>query len=125
MSADQVLLVVFALSVVFSGLFVLARLGWCAYMAVGARQYRIAALAGIGIGCLVALFLAGLFMWFILAVSHMQKDVNDTYAVMACTGIPFFLASFGLWRLAARFQRAVAQQSVRGDPPASRVGPST
>jgi hypothetical protein len=41
---------------------------------------------------------AVLAMWFVLVVGHGQKDVGDIYAPMAVTGIPFFLASFGLWR---------------------------
>lgn len=104
MNAHQVILVVFALAVVAVTVLIVGRLGWCTYLAVVARRYGIAAKAVIGIVCLMALLFAMLAVWFILAVSHMQKDINDTYTVMALTGIPYFLASYGLWRLAARFR---------------------
>lgn len=129
MSVDEVLLLVFALSVALAALLVPGRLIWCAIGALRARNYRIAVLAAVSVAGFLALLLAVLFMWFILAVSHMHKDISDTYKFMALTGLPYFVVSFGLWRLASRLhirvRSAVAQQTVRGDPSASRVDPST
>jgi hypothetical protein len=100
-SIHEVLLPAFALAVLLTALAVAGRLGWCAILAVRARRYRIAGWAAAGMACVAVLLAAVLAWWFLLAVSHRQKDVADTYLFMAFTGIPFFLASFGLWRLAA------------------------
>jgi hypothetical protein len=70
--------------------------------AVREGAYRAALALGAGALGLFALLFVALFLWFVLAVSHQQKDVGDTYGLMALTGIPYFLASFGLWRLPAR-----------------------
>jgi hypothetical protein len=129
LSVHDALLPVFALSVVLATILVAGRLVWCAILAVRARNYRIAILSAVSVAGFLALLLAVLFMWFILAVSHMHKDISDTYKVMALTGIPYFLVSFGLWRLASRLhiraRSTVAQQSVPGDAPASWSRPRT
>jgi hypothetical protein len=119
---------VFASAVVLAVPLVAGRLGWCAILAVRAHEYRIAALAVSGIVCVAVLLVAVLAVWFLLAVGHRQKDVGDTYAAMAVTGIPFFLASFGLWRLAAAFhsrlRSGVAEQSVPAEARATTQGSS-
>jgi hypothetical protein len=113
---DEILLRVFALAVVLAVPLVAGRLGWCSILAVRAHKYHIAAYAAAGIVCIAVLLAAVLAVWFLLAVGHRQKDVGDTYAAMAVTGIPFFLASFGLWRLAgafhSRLRSGVGEQSV-------------
>lgn len=102
MDVHEVALLVFALLVALTTVLVTGRLVWCVILASAARDYRTAALSTVGVACLLALLCAVLFMWFILAVSHMQKDIGDTYRVMAYTGLPYFLAAFGLWRFATR-----------------------
>ena len=107
MNIHDVLLAVFALAVALATILVTGRLAWCAMLAVRARNYRTAVLSVVSIAGFLILLLAVLFMWFILLVSHMHKDISDTYKFMAMTGIPYFLASLGLWRLASRFRNRV------------------
>ena len=118
MSIHDLLLAVFALAVALATILVAGRLAWCAILAVRARNYRTAILSVVSVAGFLVLLLAVLFMWFILAVSHMHKDINDTYKVMAFTGIPYFLVSFGLWRVASRLhiraRSPVAQSGSRG-----------
>jgi hypothetical protein len=95
---------------------VTGRLGWCIALAVRARKYRVAASAAAGVVSVAVLFAAVFSVGFLLAVSHRQKSVADTYTLMAVTGLPFFLATFGLWRLAAalhsRLRSGAAEQSA-------------
>lgn len=107
MNVHDVLLPAFALSVALATTLVAGRLAWCAILAVRARNYRTAMLSVVSIAGLLALLFTVLLMWFILAVSHTQKDISDTYTLMASTGVPYFLASFGLWRVAARLHTRV------------------
>ncbi len=107
MSVLDALLPIFALSVALATILVAGRLAWCALLAVRAHNYRTAILSVVSIAGFLALLLTVLFIWFILAVSHMHKDISDTYKVMALTGIPYFLVSFGLWRLASRLRSRV------------------
>lgn len=122
MSVHQVVLVLYALAVLLAALLVTGRLGRSAIRALRAEKVRIALLAVAGMACVAALLASLLAWWFLLGVSHRQKGLGDTYAVMAGTGIVFFLASFGLWRLAAglnsRIQPGAAEQP---DPAAART----
>ena len=118
MNVHDVLLAVFGLAVALATILVTGRLAWCAMLAVRARNYRTAILSVVSIAGFLVLLLAVLFMWFILLVSHMHKDISDTYKFMAMTGIPYFLASFGLWRLVSRLHsraRSTVAQPV--NPP--------
>jgi len=122
LSVHDVLLPVFALSVALATILVAGRLAWCALLAVRARDYRAAILSVVSVAGFLALLLAVLFMWFILAVSHMHKDISDTYKMMALTGIPYFLVSYGLWRLASRLHiraRSTVAQPINA-PDAAR-----
>lgn len=122
LSVHQVLLGAYGLAVLLTVLLVTGRLGWCAILAVRARRIRVAALAVAGMVCVAVLLASVLAWWFLLGVSHRQKDVGDTYAVMAGTGIPLFLASFGLWRLAAAFQSRLRPGAAEKlSPPAART----
>ncbi|MCG3143871.1 MAG: hypothetical protein HONDAALG_01243 [Gammaproteobacteria bacterium] len=89
LSVHQVLLGAYGLAVLLTVLLVTGRLGWCAILAVRARRIRVAALAVAGMVCVAVLLASVLAWWFLLGVSHRQKDVGDTYAVMAGTGIPY------------------------------------
>lgn len=103
MTVQNLLLPVFALSVALATLLVSGRLAWCAIVALRARHYRAAIIAVVSIAGFLALLALVLFMWFILAVSHMHKEMSDTYKLMALTGIPYFLVSLWLWRRASGF----------------------
>ena len=118
MSVHDVLLPAFALSVAVATILVAGRLAWCATLALRARNYRTAILSVVSIAGFLALLLAVLSMWFMLALSHTHKDISDTYKLMALTGIPYFLVSFGLWRLASRLNiRAPSTVAQPNNPP--------
>jgi hypothetical protein len=116
MSVHELLMAVFALAVFLAIPPVAGRLVWCAIRAVRARRYRVAAQAVAGIVFFAFLFLGVLAWWFMLGVSHRQKDIADTYWVMAATGIPYFLAAPGLWRFAgtlgSRLESGVPERSI-------------
>ena len=122
MTVHDVLLPAFALLVALATILVSGRLVWCAVLAVRARMYRAAILSVVSVAGFLALLLAVLFMWFMLAVSHTHKDISDTYKMMALTGVPYFSVSFVLWRLASRLHiraRSAAAQPINA-PDAAR-----
>ena len=117
----QILFGLFALSVPTIGLVVVVRLLWSAYQALRAARSKFAALSVLGIVCLVGLFVAVAAVWFGYAVSHSKKDLWSDMKIMLLTGIPFYIASYGLWRMAKYFKSALsghaAQPRVAADAP--------
>jgi hypothetical protein len=124
MSIHQVLLWLYALAVLLAVLLVIGRLGRTAIQAMRADKFRVSMLAVAGIACVVVLLASLLAWWFLLGVSHRHKDVSDTYTVMLGTGIPFFLASFGLWRLAAVLHSRIVPGAAERPIPAAAGTPT-
>jgi hypothetical protein len=127
MSALELLIAVFALAVFLAIPPVTGRLVSCAIRAVRARRYRVGASAVAGIVFFAFLFLGVLAWWFMLGVSHRQKDIGDIYWVMAGTGIPYFLAALGLWHFAgalgSRLESGGAERSIPAEEHAATGGP--
>jgi hypothetical protein len=53
------------------------------------------------------LFVAVGFVWFGYGVAHSRKDIWTDVRIVLITGLPFYGASYGLWRLARYFQSAM------------------
>jgi hypothetical protein len=119
----QILIGVFVLSVLAIGLVVVARLLWCAYRALNASRFRLAALAVMGIAGLAGLFVVVAAVWLGYGVSHSRKDGWSDLQIMLLTGLPFYGASYGLWRLARSIQSEIGKGAApagdEGDAPGS------
>jgi hypothetical protein len=109
----QVLLAAFAISIPIIGLVAVLRLAWCAYQALRGRDIRSAALSVLGIVFLGGLFAAVLAVWFGYGVAHSKKDIWTDLTVIALTGVPFYAASFALWRLAGNLLAAAKRRAVQ------------
>jgi hypothetical protein len=120
MSALELQIAVFAVAVLLAIPLVTGRLGSCAIRAMGTRQYRVAALAAAGMAFFAFLLLGVLAWWFMLGVSHRQKDIGDIYWVMAVTGLPYFLAAIGLWHFAGALRSRLASGVAGPSMPAQR-----
>jgi hypothetical protein len=127
MSVHELLMGVFAVAVILAIPLVAGRLVWCAIRAVRAHHYRVAIQAGAGVAFFVILILGMLAWWFILGVSHRQKDITDGYWAMAATGIPYFLAALGLWHFAgalgSRLESGATERSIPAQELAAARGP--
>jgi len=117
----QIFLVAFALSIPVTGLVVASRLVWCAYQSFRVRHITFAACSVLAIACLVGLFAAVMVVWFGYGIAHSKKDIWTDLTVIGLTGLPFYAASFALWRLAKYFQsvvrRRAAQPGAAADAP--------
>jgi hypothetical protein len=121
MLIHQILLALFALSIPIAGLLVVVRLLWCANQSLRARRITFVALSALGTACLVGLLVAVAAVWFGYGVAHSKKDLWSDLAVALLTGLPFYGASYALWRMAKYFQsvlsgragRALQSQDVR------------
>jgi hypothetical protein len=100
----QTLFWLFAASVPGIGLVVLVRLLWSAYVAWRAARFRLVALSVLGMACMAGLFIVVAGVWFGYGVAHTEKDLWSDLRVALLTGIPYYLAAFGLWRMARRIQ---------------------
>lgn len=109
----QILFGLFALSVPTIGLIVVLRLLWSAYQAFRASRIKLAALSVLAFVCLVALSVAVAAVWFGYAVAHSKKDIWSDLTVILFTGLPFYVVSYSLWRMAKRFQSALSVRSAQ------------
>jgi hypothetical protein len=108
----QILLGLFALSIPTIGLIVMLRLLWCAYQAMRASRIKLAAISVLAVVCLAALFVLVAAVWFGYAVAHSKKDTWSDLALVLFTGLPFYVVSYALWRMATRFQSALGVQAA-------------
>ena len=117
----QILFGLFALSVPTIGLIVMLRLLWSTYQAFRASRIKLAALSVLALVCLVALSVAVAAVWFGYAVAHSKKDIWSDLKVILLTGLPFYVVSYALWRMAKHFESALsvraAQAGVAADAP--------
>jgi hypothetical protein len=117
----QILFGVVALSVPAVGLIVMLRLLWSVYQAIRASRIKLAAISALAFVCLVALTAVVAAVWFAYAVAHSKKDVWSDLALLLFTGLPFYVVSYALWRMAKRFQSVlesrVAQSGDSVDAP--------
>lgn len=117
----QILFGVVALSVPAVGLIVMLRLLWSVYQAIRASRIKLAAISALAFVCLVALTAVVAAVWFGYAVAHSKKDVWSDLALLLFTGLPFYVVSYALWRMAKRFQSVlqarVAQPGASVDAP--------
>jgi hypothetical protein len=104
MTVHEVLFWLFAVSVPAVGLVVLARLVWSTYRACRASRFGVAALFVLAMVGLAGLFVAVAAVWFGYGVAHSKKDLWSDLKVVLLTGVPYYLGSYGLWRLAGRFR---------------------
>jgi hypothetical protein len=109
----QILFGLFALSVPIIGLIVMLRLLRSAYQAFRASRMKLAAISVLAFVCLVALTIAVAAVWFGYAVAHSQKDVWSDLRVVLLTGLPFYVVSYALWRMAKRFQSALGVRATQ------------
>ena len=100
----QILFGLVALSVPAVGLIVMLRLLWTVYQAIRASRIKLAAISALAFVCLVALTAVVVAVWFGYAVAHSKKDVWSDLALLLFTGLPFYVVSYALWRMAKRFQ---------------------
>ena len=109
----QIVFGLFALSIPAIGLIVMLRLLWSAYQAFRASRIKLAALSVLAFVCLVALFVVVAVVWFGYAVAHSQKDIWSDLALLCLTGLPFYVVSWALWRMAKRFQSAFGVRATQ------------
>jgi hypothetical protein len=100
----QILFGLVALSVPAVGLIVMLRLLWTVYQAIRASRIKLAAISALAFVCLVALTAVVAAVWFAYAVAHSKKDIWSDLALLLFTGLPFYVVSYALWRVAKRFQ---------------------
>lgn len=100
----QILFGLVALSVPAVGLIVMLRLLWSVYQAIRASRIKLAAISALAFVCLVALTAVVAAVWFAYAVAHSKKDIWSDLALLLFTGLPFYVVSYALWRVAKRFQ---------------------
>jgi uncharacterized membrane protein len=111
----QMLFGLFALSTPTIGLIVMLRLLWSAYQALRASRIKLAALSILAFVCLVALSVVVAAVWFGYAVAHSKKDIWSDLTVILLTGLPFYVVSYTLWRMAKRFQSALSVEAAQPD----------
>ena len=119
MADPRTILEALALSVLLAALLVAGRLAWYAVVALRARRKQIAAVAIIGLLCVVALLGAVVVVWFGYGVAHTHKDMSIFLTVFFVTIPPYFLALLVLWllggKLRSRLQYPVARQGAAAD----------
>lgn len=113
MLISQILLGLFAFSVPAIGLIVMLRLLWSAYQAIRASRIKLAAISVVAFVCLLALLVVVAVVWFGYAVAHSKKDIWSDLALVLFTGLPFYVVSCSLWRMARRFQSAPGVRDAR------------
>jgi hypothetical protein len=118
MQIYQILFGLVALSVPTIGLIVMVRLLWSAYQALCASRLKLAALSVLAIACLVALCIAVATVWFGYAVAHTKKDLRSDLTVILLTVLPFYVASYALWRMAKYLQSVLGRHARQPDVPA-------
>lgn len=116
----QILFSLFAVSVPGIGLVVLVRLLWSAYQAWRAGRLGLVALSVLGMAGMAGLFVVMAGVWFGYGVAHTQKDLWSDLRAVLLTGIPYYLAAYGLWRMARRLQSAIGASAAAAEPAANK-----
>jgi hypothetical protein len=80
-----------------------------------ASRIKLAALSILAFVCLVALSVVVAAVWFGYAVAHSKKDIWSDLTVILLTGLPFYVVSYTLWRMAKRFQSALSVEAAQPD----------
>lgn len=111
----QLVLMLSTLTMAIAGLLALARLLWCAGLALQARRGGIAALSLLAAVGVVALFAVVAAVWFGYALAHTQKSPRDDLVLALATQLPFLVACYVLWRLARRWQAAIRRGPAEGE----------
>jgi hypothetical protein len=101
---NQLIIGLFALSIVVVALIVSARLVWCVLQAIRIARYKFAVLSVVSIVILATLFIAIALVWFGYGIAHSKKDVWTDLRVILLTGLPFHGVSYALWRMGRHFQ---------------------
>jgi hypothetical protein len=104
MAAFQILLVVFALSIPVVTLIVAGKHFRVLAHSLRERQFLFAILPFLAVASLGGLFAAMGVVWFGYGVAHSQKDLSTDVVVILVTGLPFYIAAYGLWDFADYLQ---------------------
>ncbi len=98
---------VFLVSIPVLTLVVGGRLIWCAFHLSRSSHYKLAAVSAVAVIVMGALLVLVTFAWFEYGVAPMSKDFWTDLRMDLLTGIPFYAAFYGLWRLGAYLQSVV------------------
>ncbi len=78
-----------------------------------ARNFNLAGLSVLAIVGLSALLVAVAAVWFGYTFDHSKTKILDDLRRILIAGLPFCGGSFGLWRLARRFQAGMIAHLAR------------
>ena len=109
----RIFFIAFGLSMPIIALLVGGRLMWCMFQLARISRYLLAA-----VSALAVLFLGGLlfmvgFYWFEYDVAQTSKEIWTDLRMDLFTGVPFYGATFALWRLGGLLQSVVKAHSLK------------
>ena len=110
MSIYQVFFATFALSIPLATLLVAGRHFWLLIQSLRARRYKFLFIALLAILCVAVAFAVVGAVWFGYGVAHSKKDLRGDLLLILLTGLPFYGAAYGLWRLAGSLQEKLRHQ---------------
>jgi len=101
------------LSMPIIALVVGGRLIWCTFQLARISRYKLATVAAFGVLLLGGmLFILG-FYWFEYEVAQTSKEIWTDLRMDLLAGIPFYGASFALWRCGGLLQAVVNAQTLK------------
>ena len=107
-----ILIWLFLLSIPIVTLVVGGRLIWCTFQLGRMSYYKLAAVSASGVLVVGGLLVLVTFLWFKYGVAPTAKDFWTDLRMDLLTGIPFYAAFFGLWRLGAYLQSVVGTRPL-------------
>ena len=105
MLAYQIFQVMFAVSIPVVALIVAGRHFLALIRSLRLNRFGLAFLALLAIACLTGLVAAVGAVWFGYGVAHSKKELSDDLLLVLITGLPFYIAAYGLWRLAGHLEK--------------------
>ena len=103
---------VFPLSMPIIALVVGGRLIWCTFQLARISRYKLAAAAAFGVLLLGGLLFILGFYWFEYEFAQTSKEIWTDLRMDLLAGLPFYGASFALWRFGGLLQAVVKANSA-------------